>query len=55
MRALGFPDAFPASDLGVRRALGGVTAHEAAARAEALRPFRSYAVIHPWTSLSEQP
>lgn len=53
MRALRWPDAFPASDLGIRKALGGVTAKEAAARAERWRPWRSYAVLHLWTSLSE--
>jgi AraC family transcriptional regulator of adaptative response / DNA-3-methyladenine glycosylase II len=53
MRALRWPDAFPASDLGIRKALGGVTAKEALARAESWRPWRSYAVLHLWTSLSE--
>ncbi|MDB4961734.1 MAG: DNA-3-methyladenine glycosylase [Myxococcales bacterium] len=50
MRALHVPDAFPAADLGVKKALGG-TPREAEARAEAWRPFRSYAVMHLWTSL----
>jgi AraC family transcriptional regulator of adaptative response / DNA-3-methyladenine glycosylase II len=49
MRALGWPDAFPASDLALRKALGGVTPREAAARAEPWRPFRSYAAMHLWT------
>ena len=53
MRALRWPDAFPASDLGIRKALGGVTAKAAAGRAEAWRPWRSYAAVHLWTSLSE--
>jgi AraC family transcriptional regulator of adaptative response / DNA-3-methyladenine glycosylase II len=48
MRALGEPDAFPASDLGVLRALGASSALEAEARAEAWRPWRSYAVMHLW-------
>jgi AraC family transcriptional regulator, regulatory protein of adaptative response / DNA-3-methyladenine glycosylase II len=52
MRALGEPDAFPASDLGVRRALGKskhpVSTKEAERRAEAWRPWRSYAVLHLW-------
>ena len=55
MRALGWPDAFPASDLGVRKALGGIGAGEAAARAEAWRPWRSYAVMHLWSSLAIDP
>jgi AraC family transcriptional regulator of adaptative response / DNA-3-methyladenine glycosylase II len=53
MRALGWPDAFPASDLGLRNALGGITARAAEARAEAWRPFRAYAALHLWTSLSK--
>ncbi len=53
MRALRWPDAFPASDLGIRKALGGLSAKETAARAEAWRPWRAYAAVHLWTSLSE--
>jgi len=49
MRALHLPDAFPAADLGVLKALG-VSPREAEARAEAWRPFRAYAVMHLWTS-----
>lgn len=48
MRALHLSDAFPAADLGVKRALGGVGPREAEARAEAWRPFRSYAVMYLW-------
>ncbi|MEO7096131.1 MAG: AlkA N-terminal domain-containing protein, partial [Polyangiales bacterium] len=50
MRALHLPDAFPAADLGIKKALAA-TPRECEARAEAWRPFRSYAVIHLWTSL----
>ena len=53
MRALGEPDAFPAGDLGVRRALarGGElpSARAVEARAEAWRPWRAYAVMALWT------
>jgi AraC family transcriptional regulator of adaptative response / DNA-3-methyladenine glycosylase II len=53
MRALGEPDAFPAGDLGIRRALGapGLPCPEPAAlaRAEAWRPWRAYAAQHLWT------
>lgn len=52
MRALHLPDAFPAGDLGIKKALDA-TAREAEMRAEAWRPFRSYAVMHLWTSLGE--
>jgi AraC family transcriptional regulator of adaptative response / DNA-3-methyladenine glycosylase II len=58
MRAFGEPDAFPAADLGLRHALarGGElpSAREVEARAEAWRPFRAYAAMHLWTSLTEE-
>ena len=47
MRALREPDAFPSGDLGLRRALG-VGAAELARRAEAWRPWRSYAAMLLW-------
>jgi len=50
MRALHAPDAFPAADLGVKKALGG-TPRAAEARAEVWRPFRSYAVMYLWSTL----
>jgi AraC family transcriptional regulator of adaptative response / DNA-3-methyladenine glycosylase II len=53
MRVLGWPDAFPASDLGVRKALGVDTARAAEERASAFRPWRAYAVLHLWQSLAE--
>ncbi len=48
MRAIGSPDAFPAGDLGVLKALGVRSAREAEARAEAWRPWRAYAAMHLW-------
>jgi AraC family transcriptional regulator, regulatory protein of adaptative response / DNA-3-methyladenine glycosylase II len=55
MRALGDPDAFPASDLGVLhglRALGvEADAREAERRSQAWRPFRAYTVLHLWSAL----
>jgi AraC family transcriptional regulator of adaptative response / DNA-3-methyladenine glycosylase II len=52
MRGLGEPDAFPAGDLGVRKALGnghGLPSEAAVSRAaEAWRPWRAYAVMHLW-------
>ncbi|MDI3288050.1 DNA-3-methyladenine glycosylase 2 [Polyangium sp. 15x6] len=53
MRVYRFPDAFPASDLGVRKALCVKSTREAEERAAAFRPWRAYAVIHLWQSLSE--
>jgi len=48
MRALRWPDAFPKGDVAVLNNLGGVTADEADAMAQAWRPWRSYAVLHIW-------
>lgn len=52
MRACGQPDAFPAGDLGIRRALAGnrsvVTPSDATERAEIWRPWRAYAVTALW-------
>ena len=50
MRALRDPDAFPAGDLVLRNALGGISARELLARAEAWRPWRAYAAMHLWTA-----
>jgi len=49
---LGWPDAFPASDLGIVKALGG----DAASReetAERWRPWRAYAAVALWTDQAE--
>lgn len=54
MRAMHLPDAFPKEDLVVRKALGGVSAAAAAARAEAWRPWRSYATLHLWRMAAER-
>lgn len=48
MRALGDPDAFPAGDLILRRALDTRTDRETIASAEAWRPYRGYATQHLW-------
>jgi AraC family transcriptional regulator of adaptative response / DNA-3-methyladenine glycosylase II len=59
LRALGEPDAFPADDLGLRKAVsdGGSPVPAAAleAMAEAWRPWRGYAAMHLWTSLPGLP
>jgi AraC family transcriptional regulator of adaptative response / DNA-3-methyladenine glycosylase II len=54
MRALSAPDAFPAGDLGVQRALDVRSAREAEARAEPWRPWRAYATAHLWATLAER-
>jgi AraC family transcriptional regulator, regulatory protein of adaptative response / DNA-3-methyladenine glycosylase II len=48
MRALHWPDAFPAADLGIIKALGVTTPKAATTAAEAWRPWRAYAVMHLW-------
>ena len=56
MRALGDPDAFPAADLGLRRAFEqqGIVAdvRSIERRAEMWRPWRAYATQHLWVSLA---
>jgi AraC family transcriptional regulator of adaptative response / DNA-3-methyladenine glycosylase II len=48
MRALHWPDAFPASDLVLRRAAGNLTTVRLKRLAESWRPWRSYAAMHLW-------
>jgi AraC family transcriptional regulator of adaptative response / DNA-3-methyladenine glycosylase II len=57
MRALGDPDAFLPTDVGVRNALRLLEEDpaDAAATGLAWRPWRSYALMHLWTSLAAQP
>jgi AraC family transcriptional regulator of adaptative response / DNA-3-methyladenine glycosylase II len=52
LRALRWPDAFPCGDLGIRKALGISTARQVLAASEAWRPWRGYAAMHLWNSLS---
>ena len=55
MRALKYPDAFPASDLGLLKAVddsGKVSAAELKSRAESWRPWRAYAALLLWRSLA---
>jgi AraC family transcriptional regulator of adaptative response / DNA-3-methyladenine glycosylase II len=54
MRALGWPDAFPAGDLGLRKALAAGE-RELLAAAEQWRPWRAYAALHLWMSLAAAP
>lgn len=56
MRALGDPDAFPVTDLGLRRAFERhnlpATPKLIAAHAESWRPWRAYATHYLWNTLS---
>jgi AraC family transcriptional regulator of adaptative response / DNA-3-methyladenine glycosylase II len=53
LRALGDPDALPAADLGLRRALGRgrllASARDVERRAERWRPWRGYATLWLWS------
>jgi len=52
LRALRFPDAFPAGDLGLQKAAAGddgrLTEKQLAARAGAWAPWRGYAALSLW-------
>jgi AraC family transcriptional regulator of adaptative response / DNA-3-methyladenine glycosylase II len=52
MRAANEPDAFPSSDLALRKAAGHLTQKDLEVRAEAWRPWRAYAALHLWNSLT---
>lgn len=52
MRTLAWPDAFPHSDLGLMKALGAPSPRRVLEIAEAWRPWRAYAAMHLWNSLS---
>jgi len=54
MRALGWPDAFPAGDLGLRKALGGISTVACEERSQRWRPWRAYAAAHLWMGLTEE-
>jgi AraC family transcriptional regulator of adaptative response / DNA-3-methyladenine glycosylase II len=49
MRALRWPDAFPAADLGLLKAAGMSSANQLRAAAESWRPWRAYAAMYLWT------
>jgi AraC family transcriptional regulator, regulatory protein of adaptative response / DNA-3-methyladenine glycosylase II len=51
MRALREPDAFPHTDLGIRKAAGMITDRELLDKSEAWRPYRAYATMLLWRSL----
>jgi AraC family transcriptional regulator of adaptative response / DNA-3-methyladenine glycosylase II len=53
MRALRWPNAFPAADLVLCKALGVSSARRAEARAASWQPWRAYAVMHLWQASSD--
>ncbi len=52
MRALGWPDAFPHTDYGVKKALSDRSPQEILTLSQAWSPWRSYATVLLWNSLS---
>jgi len=54
MRALAWPDAWPASDIGILKALGTRDVQAATDQAETWRPWRAYAVMRLWLSLADE-
>ena len=54
MRALSWPDAFPHTDLGIRKALAAKNPKEILALAEKWRPWRAYAALQLWASLEKK-
>jgi AraC family transcriptional regulator of adaptative response / DNA-3-methyladenine glycosylase II len=53
MRALAWPDAWPAADIGLMNALGSRDAKHITALAEAWRPWRAYAVMRLWHHMEQ--
>ena len=51
MRALGWPNAFPHTDYGVRKALGNLPPRDILALAKTWSPWRSYATLCLWNHL----
>jgi len=54
MRALGEPDAFPSSDIGLLHALGFSNSRQLEQQAEAWRPWRAYAAMYLWRIASQR-
>jgi len=54
MRAVAWPDAFLHTDLGVMKALSETDPRRVLAKGEAWRPWRAYAVMHLWQSLTKE-
>jgi AraC family transcriptional regulator of adaptative response / DNA-3-methyladenine glycosylase II len=54
-RVLGDPDVFLPTDIGVKHAAERLGIDDVAGHAERWRPWRSYALIHLWSSLGDEP
>ena len=51
MRALSWPDSFPHTDAGVKKALSGRSEKEILALGEGCRPWRAYLTMMLWRTL----
>ena len=54
MRALGDPDVFLPTDIGVRNAATRLGIHDLAERTAAWRPWRSYALLRLWSVVLDE-
>ena len=54
LRALGWPDAFPHTDYGIKKALEPLNAKQILKLSEAWKPWRAYATINLWNSLNQE-
>jgi 3-methyladenine DNA glycosylase/8-oxoguanine DNA glycosylase len=55
LRTLGWPDAFPHTDYGIKKALSGRSPDAILSLAQAWRPWRAYAAVNLWNSLEVSP
>jgi AraC family transcriptional regulator, regulatory protein of adaptative response / DNA-3-methyladenine glycosylase II len=55
LRALRWPDAFPAGDLGLMKAAGAALPRILRTASAAWRPWRAYAAMYLWESLHDEP
>ena len=54
MRALGDPDVFLPSDIGVRNAAARLGLDDVSGRSESWRPWRSYALMRLWSVVLDE-
>jgi AraC family transcriptional regulator of adaptative response / DNA-3-methyladenine glycosylase II len=54
MRGLGWRDAFPDGDLGLRKAMGDISPARLRLASERWRPWRAYAAQHLWAGLADR-
>jgi len=55
LRALRWPDAFPAGDLGLLKMAGAASPRALRTASAVWRPWRAYAAMHLWESIHDEP